>query len=147
VNPTVDDVRVEIYRSFIEDNRAPTAAEIATRSNQSVAEVEGALSQLDRDGVIALYPDTRSVWLAHPFAAAESSFAVLTPRGKWDAICIWDALGILVVLGSDGAVETTCPDCGDALTLSVRDGEIDSSEYVVHYEVPAARFYDDIAHT
>jgi hypothetical protein len=110
-------------------------------------EVNAGLQQLDSDGVIALDPTTGSVWLAHPFAEGDSPFKVRTDRGDWDAICIWDALGVLALIDSDGDVSTRCPDCGDELTLSVIDGAVDGRDLIVHFGVPAAQWYLDIAHT
>jgi hypothetical protein len=109
--------------------------------------VQDALVRLDEEGVIALYPETGALWLAHPFSAADEPFKVRTDEGTWDAVCVWDGLGVLAVLGSDGDVATKCPDCDESLELSVRSNAIAPSDYVVHFGVPARRWYEDIAHT
>lgn len=41
---STNDVRVEIYRSFVEDGRAPMPADIANRLDMPVEEVESELS-------------------------------------------------------------------------------------------------------
>jgi hypothetical protein len=144
----VDDVRVEIYRSFLERARPPMPQELVTNLGSSMEEVQSALEQLDQDDVIALLPGTHFVWLAHPFSALAGPFETRTDRGSWDAICVWDALGILTLLESDGSVRTLCPDCGDELVIEVRDGEIAAPpESVVHYGVPARKWYEDLAYT
>ncbi|MFN2593676.1 MAG: organomercurial lyase [Actinomycetota bacterium] len=87
------------------------------------------------------------MWLAHPFSARAEPFRVGTGDKKWDAICVWDALGILVLTDSDGIVTTACPDCQEPLTIEVKGGAISPKEYVVHFGVPARSWYDDIAYT
>jgi hypothetical protein len=144
---SVNDVRVAIYRGFVEDGRPPMPTEIAAALEVPLGGVEAALDELAGDGVIALLPGTHHVWLAHPFSAAAAPFRVTAGDGSWDAICIWDALGILAVIDTDGSVTTACPDCGEKLELAVRDGDISASEHVVHFAVPAARWYEDIGHT
>lgn len=143
-----DDVRVAIYRSFVDRARAPVPHEIAAALHISVAAVEDALDELARDDVVALLPGTHLVWLAHPFSAATSPFRVVSGDRSWDAICIWDALGILAVAGVDGEVTTACPDCGSPLEVSIRSGEAHApADYVVHYGVPAASWYEDVGYT
>jgi hypothetical protein len=143
-----NDVRVAVYRSFIETTRAPMASDIASVIGATVGEVLAGLRELDDQDVIALQPGTDLIWLAHPFCAVDAPFQVATQGRTWDAICIWDALGVLAVLDSDGRVTTSCPDCGDGLRVPVHRGDVVGVErHVVHYEVPAANWYDDIAHT
>ena len=113
----------------------------------STGDIEEALRELDGQDVIALVPGTSFVWLAHPFSALDAPFRVKSDDMAWEAICIWDALGVLALTGRSGSVETSCPDCGDPLRLDVSDGEIEASSHVVHFEVPAARWYEDIGHT
>ena len=143
----VDDVRVEIYRSFIDDQRAPVPSEIALRLELDLEDVESSLKQLNDDDVIALVPGTHFIWLAHPFSAMDAPFRVFNNSSSWDAICIWDALGVLALMNESGRVETTCPDCGESLTVEVSDGAVEPSGHVVHFEVPASRWYEDIGYT
>ena len=144
----VDDVRVVIYRSFLDRGRPPMPQELVGTLGASMENVEAALEQLDADDVIALLPGTHFVWLAHPFSALAAPFVTRTDRGSWDAICVWDALGILSLLDDDGEVQTLCPDCGEPLLLEVRDGVINAPpDAVVHYGVPARKWYEDLAHT
>jgi hypothetical protein len=141
-----DDVRVAIYQSFRDAGRAPSTAEIAHAVGGGEDRVAEALQDLHDQDVIALYPGTSSIWLAHPFSSAAEPFHVETEKATWDAICIWDALGILALVGSDGGVTTSCPDCGETLRVDIVNGEVIGPD-VVHYGVPAARWYEDVAYT
>lgn len=142
-----DEVRVEIYRSFIDEQCAPTVEELARSIGSSSARVDEALRQLHNDDVIALDDDGR-LWLAHPFSARTEAFRVDTGEKRWDAICVWDAVGILTLVNSDGKVTTRCPDCAEPLRIEVSNGEASApADYAVHFGVPARRWYEDIAFT
>lgn len=122
--------------------------DLAVAAGVPLDEVETALHGLASDDVIALIPGTSFVWLAHPFSAAAGPFRAIAGERSWDAICIWDALGILALVESDGRVDTRCPDCGDTLTVEVADGEVVApGGYVAHYGVPARRWYADVGYT
>jgi hypothetical protein len=141
-------VRVEIYRSFMEDGRAPMPQELTAGLGLTTDEVTTALRQLHDDDVIALMPGTHLIWLAHPFSALDSPFVVTSGGHTWDAICIWDALGILAMLERDGSVVTRCPDCSQGLHIEVTDGTVNEVEdAVVHFGVPASRWYEDVGYT
>ena len=145
---TANDVRVAIYRSFVKRGIPPTVGEVAVALGIFRSEVPAALRQLQDDDVIVLHPGTLKIWLAHPFTDPPGPFKVTSGDRTWDAICIWDALGILVVLGTDGEVTTACPDCSEPLTIRVEQGAaVAPAGYAVHYGVPAARWYEDIAYT
>ncbi|HET7481733.1 MAG TPA: organomercurial lyase, partial [Actinomycetota bacterium] len=122
--------------------------ELVDRLDLERSEVTAALHRLHDDDVIALQPGTDLIWLAHPFSALDAPFVVTSGGRTWDAICIWDAFGILAILEKDGSIVARCPDCAAGLHLEVTDGTVDpSSEMVVHFGVPAARWYEDIGHT
>lgn len=146
--PDTNEVRVELYRSFVEDCRAPEPAEIATALEMSLDAVRGSLRELADQDVIAFRPGTEEVWLAHPFCATDAPFDVSAGTRRWDAICVWDALGILALTETDGSVETACPDCKKPLLLSVADGRVvGSKDSIVHFGVPARRWYEDVGFT
>jgi hypothetical protein len=51
------------------------------------------------------------------------------------------------MVGADGVVDTSCPDCGEPLELRIGDGELEPVDAVVHFAVPAARWWDNIGFT
>jgi hypothetical protein len=74
------------------------------------------------------------VRMAHPFAAHREGASVTAGGRTWWGNCAWDAFGIAAALGlSDHVVD----DHG----LVARPG------VVFEVEVPAAQWWDDIAHT
>jgi hypothetical protein len=135
-------VRVEIYRQFVERRRAPTHGEVGEALGLPTDEVVASFRRLADDHVVVLRPGTTELWMAAPLSAVETPFVVETPRGEYFGNCVWDAFGVLAMLGVDGAVRTSCPDCGDPLELG-----LDSGDAVAHFLVPAAHWWDDIGHT
>ena len=148
-----NDVRLAIYRSFVDTGRAPVPAEVAAILGLPTADTEAAYRRLADAHVLVLAPGTPYIWLANPLSAAPSPFTVHTHGRDWHAVCIWDALGIIAMLGEDGhesgSVQTWCPDCDERLELDVRGGEVSvrSGEAVVHFSVPARHWWDDIGFT
>jgi hypothetical protein len=63
------------------------------------------------------------------------------------ANCAWDALGILAALHQDGAVEAEDGFSGEPITLEVRDQKPIPEPCVIHFAVPAARWWEDILYT
>jgi hypothetical protein len=66
---------------------------------------------------------------------------------KYYGNCIWDALGIVSMLGGEGTVIARCLDCQEHVTLQVEDRRLDESDGVVHFSVPARHWWDDIIFT
>jgi ribonuclease HI len=138
-------IRLHIYKHFVDTTQPPDAAAIATALDASAAEVAKALRRLADAHAIVLAPATVGIWMAHPFSAVPTAYAV-TARGRtyW-ANCAWDAAGILSLVG-DGETRTRCADCGAELSMAVRDGRVHGSG-VVHFAVPPRRFWENVAFT
>jgi hypothetical protein len=144
-----DDVRIEVLRGFVDRGRPPVPPELAERLGTSVADVEAALRRLHDGHVLVLAPGTPYVWMANPFSAVPTPFEVRAGERSWFGNCIWDALGIVALLGGTGEVRTWCPDCREPLAVGVHDGEVaDAPEgAVVHFAIPAAEWWADIGST
>ena len=85
--------------------------------------------------------------MANPLSAFPTPFQAETPRGTYWANCIWDAFGVVAMLGADGTVLTSCADCGEELTFRVTDGELEPTQGVAHFAVPARNWWDNIGYT
>ena len=142
-----NDVRMEVYRSFAEHGHPPIAADIGRALGQPLIEVESSLARLASAHVLVLAPGTPYIWMANPFSALPTPFRARVGEGAWWGNCIWDAMGIVAMLGGAGDVEASCPDCGDRLEVELRGERLRHDGYVVHYSVPAARWWDDIGST
>jgi len=141
-------VRLHLYESFLSVGSPPTAAETAEALAIPPNEAEEAYRRLEQGHVIVLAPGTTNVWMANPLSAVPTRFRVVTDDGRsWWGNCVWDALGILAMVDSDGMVDTSCPDCGEKIELRVEDRELQPVDAVIHFAVPAARWWENIAFT
>jgi hypothetical protein len=85
--------------------------------------------------------------MANPLSAFPTPFWVETPRGGYWGTCVWDAFGIVAMLGRTGTVSTQCPDCGEAIELVVENGQLEPHDGVAHFAVPARRWWHNIGYT
>jgi len=110
--------------------------------------VEAALLRLGgTEGALVLLPGSPYIWMAEPFSAVPTSYAVQAGRQRWWGNCIWDALAILALVKRDGTVSTLCPDCGEALTVAVAAGAPAPADLVAHFAVPARDWWRSIGYT
>jgi len=137
-------VRLEVYRFFVERGRPPVPAEIAHTLGMTQAAVEASLHRLAEGHALVLAPGTPYIWMANPLSALPTPFSVEAADRTWFGNCIWDALGVVAMLGGTGTVRTWCPDCQERLAVSVQANRLLSPEGVVHFAVPAAHWWDDI---
>lgn len=137
------EVRAEVYRFFVDHGRAPVPAEIGKALHLDQADVEAALQRLHDDHLLVLAPGTPYIWMANPLSALPTPYRVEAADRTWFANCIWDALGVVAMLGGDGSVTTWCADCTEPLEATVTGGAVAGSG-VVHFAVPAAQWWDDI---
>ncbi len=141
------EVRLFVFRQAAEAARVPQADEIAVALGRPQSEVEDAIRRLATGRVWFLAPGTATIWAANPFCAVPSNFRVSALGRTYWGICIWDALGISAALDADATITARCGDCDEELVLEVREGALVRSEGVVHFAVPAARWWENIAFT
>lgn len=140
-----DDVRLAVYRFFVEEGRPPVASEIADSVRADPIDVEAAFRRLHEAHVLVLAPGTPYIWMANPLSALPTPYRVVVDGKRFWGNCIWDALGVVAMLGGTGSVLGRCPDCGESLEVTVQDREVAATrDYVVHFAVAAALWWDDI---
>jgi hypothetical protein len=138
-------VRVAVLDHFAATGRAPRTEELPFPAPTLAAAYE----RLAARHVIVL-DDAGELRMAAPFSAVPTPFTTTVGDGPdgptYHGNCIWDALGIVAMLGGTGTVATPCPDCGEPLTVRVEDHR-PQDELLVHFLVPAAHWWDDIGFT
>jgi hypothetical protein len=130
------DIRARIYDQLLRSGHAPTAAELGDAE---------ALQQLVAAHVLVL-DDAGEILMAPPFSAVPTPFLVQTSTLRAFGNCIWDALGIAAMAKSDAIISTSCGDCSAAMQLDVTGGAVEGAG-LLHFAIPARRWWEDIAFT
>jgi hypothetical protein len=142
------EVRLAVYRTIVADGLPPSAQALAAGLGIATADVEDSLRRLADAHVFVLQPATSSIWMAAPFSAVPTPFEVTVGERRYYANCVWDALGIPACLHADARIDTSCPDCAAPMRLGVRDDALqEPADGVVHFAVPAAKWWEDIGAT
>jgi len=135
------------YGLFVELGRAPTADEAALAAGATRPEIEDGWRRLHDAHALVLEPDVLRIRMANPFSAVPTPYRVRAGGRSWFGNCAWDALGICAALGVNGQIETACADCGEPISIEVRSMRPEPDTLLFHCLVPAAGWWDDIAHT
>ncbi len=140
-------VRNLTYRLFVDHGQAPSASEVAAAAGITLADVEATWQRLHDAHAIVLQPDAMELRMANPFSAIPTAYRVHAAGRSWYANCAWDAFGICAALNSDGRIETSCPECGEAIECEVRGQQPVDRQLLFHCLVPARQWWDDIVFT
>ena len=147
-------VRQRIYDVLFEHQRVPLAAEVAAHLGCSTDDVRAAFRRMKDAHVLVLQQGDSEVLMANPFSAVPTFFIVSKEDKSWWGNCIWDALGVAAMLGGDATVTTGCADCGDEMTVLVesgqarlRGGQSEQNSAIIHFSVPARKWWDNIKFT
>jgi len=146
VNPST--LRTFIYDWLIAAGTMPASADIAKHFAVSEPDALRALREMKIGKTVLPHPTTGEIWMAGPFSAAETQYGIRAGERRWFANCAWDMLGVATLVGVPVDIETRCTDCGDpiALRLEPRDRTV-GADLLVHFLLPARRWYDDIGFT
>jgi hypothetical protein len=142
-------VRVRLYEMFIESGRCPSKAEVAADLKSSADDVGAAFNELATAHMLVLQPASGEILMANPLSAVPTPFVVEAGEGtgkrNWYGNCIWDALGVISMLHSDGRVLASCGCCGESMIVSVRHGKVACAPPgIVHFALPARQWWNDI---
>lgn len=141
-------VKLAIYTAVAETATLPTSEEVAQRIGVSRSAVEAAFARLHAKRLLVPEPgDPSRIRMAPPFSGVVTPFLVEARGRRYYANCVWDALGIPAALHADAVIPAPDGFTGDPITLEVRDGRPVPTECVIHFAVPAARWWEDIIYT
>ena len=140
-------VRLYVFGHAAQTAAVPSVGQVAQALGHSPLAVEESLRRLAAGRVLILAPNSTTIWAATPFCAVPSAFRVQAMGRTYWGLCIWDALGILAALGADGTVTALCGDCGEPMRLQVQDEVLVQREGLVHFGVPASRWWENIGFT
>lgn len=140
-------LRIFVYDHILSSGRPPTSHHIASRFGLTPQTAIVALRDLKIGKAVLVHPKTGEIWMAGPFAASPTDYKVMGSRAQWWANCAWDMLGIAVLAGERVRIETRCHDCSEPMAFDVDTVTGAPGDALVHFLVPARRWYDDIGFT
>lgn len=140
-------VRLALYREFVRIGSAPTAEHLAAHLQCSADEIRSALERLAAGKAIVLQPESREILMANPLCCVPTPFHVRTQNRSFFASCVWDGLGIMAMLQGDSVLHTSCACCGEEMAIGLNDGHIVPTPGVIHFAVPAKRWWENIVFT
>jgi hypothetical protein len=141
------DVRLTVYREFVRSTQAPTIEMIADTIQATPEAVRAALERLAAAKALVLQPESREILMANPLSAVPTPYRVRMQERSYFGSCVWDALGIIAMLQSEAVLDTSCACCGEAMTIGVEHGQPAKADGIIHFAVPAKRWWENIVFT
>lgn len=118
LTPAERELHHAILRGFPEFGTPPPADWLAERAPAAT------LADLAAKDVLQLDPASGAVTAAYPFSGVPTAHRVMVSGGREVfSMCAIDALGIPFMLGIDAVVVSEDPVTGEAIRITVRDGE------------------------
>ena len=141
-------IRTEIYRHFVEHERAPSHEEIAATFNLESEEARQAFHRLHAAHAFFLDPGTDTIRLLNPFSNVPTPFRVEIGEKSYYANCAWDMLAIPAMLGQDALIHAHLEVAEAIIELPVRDGAPrPDRDHLINYSVPSRDWYEDLVYT
>jgi hypothetical protein len=140
-------VRLELYREFARTAEPPTIESIAEKMQAPADNIRAALESLAAVKAIVLQPESREILMANPLCAVPTPYRVRIQDRSYFGSCVWDALGIIAMLQSDAVLDSSCACCGEAMTIGVRGGHVARMHGIIHFAIPAKRWWENIVFT
>ena len=140
-------VRREVYDVIMKQGRSPLANQVAGSLGVSPGDVRASFERLALDHVLVLQAESSEILMAAPFSAVPTPFTVEVQGRQYFGNCIWDALGIPAMLRRDATIAASCGCCGLSMPLEIQGGNLQPAEGVVHFAVPARRWWENIVFT
>jgi hypothetical protein len=140
-------IKLVVYRHFAVTGQRPLPGAVAARVGSDVESVLDAYLRLRSQRVLALEADGSSIRMAPPFSGVPTQHVVIVDGKQYFANCAWDALGIPAALHRPGMVYSRCEQSGEPLRFAVDLEGPESSTWLFHCLVPAAKWWDDIVFT
>jgi len=138
------EVRRVIYEMTMAGGTPPLIRDVAQVLGMTHDEVAASMQRLAEGHMLVLQPGSGEVLMAPPYSAVPTPFVVHAGGTRSFGNCIWDALGIPAVLGTDARIDCSCGCCGEAMSLAVTGDALEPTDGAVHFAIPARRWWEDI---
>jgi hypothetical protein len=141
------ELRVFVYDVIVSRGLPPTSSDIGEHFRVPAETARAELAALKIGKTILLNPKSAEIWMAGPFSSAQTDYRLTDGTQTWWANCAWDMLGIPMILGRRVTAHTVCTDCRAPMAIECDPSAPPVDSAVVHFLVPARRWYDDIGFT
>jgi hypothetical protein len=139
---------VYVYDQILARGTAPTSIDLAAHFETTPEVALRAVREANLGKTLMPNPRTGEIWMAGPFSAVPTPYDVSADGVQWWANCAWDMLGIPVVADRRVHIDASCTDCGEPMAFDVDPMQPTLDvEGVVHFLLPARRWYEDIGFT
>lgn len=135
-------LRLLVYDEIVCSGEMPAVATLARLLSSPPDDVRASLRRMHEGHMLVLQP-AGEILMANPFSAVPTAFVAEVEGRRWFGNCIWDALGIIAALHAQGRVIASCGTSGERMELSVRNDTL-TGEGIVHFALPARRWWEDI---
>jgi len=139
--------RHALYQFIVARGHVPKLRELAAALSHPEKIVRAGIRRLAQLHIVVLQPQSAEILRAAPFWAVPTAFRVRSGQRAWWASCVWDALAIPAMLRRDTRIATACPCCDSPMELAIRNGRLLRSPGIIHFAVPASRWYRDVVFT
>jgi hypothetical protein len=140
-------VKVAVYRATAEFGSPPLLESVAEKVGATPAAIRQAYGRLRASRLLLLESDGVTIRMAPPFSGVPTQHRVTVNGIEYYANCAWDALGIPAALRRPGLVRSRCEQSLEPLHLPVGLNGPESSPWLFHCLVPAAKWWDDLVFT
>ncbi|MCA1630578.1 MAG: alkylmercury lyase family protein [Acidobacteria bacterium] len=141
------EVRRGIYDFTEREGLPPTVSQAASELPRGADEIAASLRRLAEAHVLVLQRDSDEILMLPPYSAVPTPFVVESEGRTYFANCVWDALGVPAMLKRDAEIKTSCGCCGASMNMSIANDVLAMADGVVHFALPAARWWDDLVFT
>src|SRR5262245_52105677 len=140
-------IRLAVYRRFVDDGDPPTYAKIAQDFGIAAAEAQRSYRRLHEHHALFLEPGTDTIRMANPLSAVPTPYRVTVNGRRLWANCAWDSLGIPAMLHTDARIEAVFAHTSETTGYAIESGKLKAASVLVHFALPFRRWYDDLIHT
>jgi hypothetical protein len=141
-------IRLHVYRFFVEQARPPTYSETAEHFGIAPEDGRAAYHRLNDAHAFFLNPGTDEIRMANPLSAVPTPYHVRASGVDLYANCAWDSLGIPAMLDVDARIEAAHPGSAEPVRYAVESGKLNAPDgLLVHFPIPFRHWYDDLIHT
>jgi len=120
LSPAIQQLHQAVLRGF-RDHGQSHRDDLRKTASALGVDLDDALRRLDRADLVHTTPDGQ-VEIAYPFSGRPTAHTVhLAGHPPVAAMCAIDALGIPLMTGSDGVIDSTDPDTGAPIRIQRRD--------------------------